>query len=81
MIPSKLPLIVRSLETPTGWCEPWKGPLTFLLVLFIFLPSFVLLYHHNSSGNFQAYVQPALGVLMIGSVAGSFFKDEDEEDL
>ena len=31
------------------------------------------------TGNFQAFVQPALGVLMIGSIAGGFLQDEEEE--
>jgi hypothetical protein len=41
--------------------------------LYTFAPS-------SSTGNFQAFVQPALGILMIGSVAGNFFKEEGEED-
>lgn len=31
------------------------------------------------NSNFQAFVQPALGVLMIGSIAGGFLQDEEEE--
>ena len=31
------------------------------------------------NNNFETLVQPALGVLMIASVAGSFFKEEEEE--
>ena len=31
------------------------------------------------NSNFQAFVQPALGVLMIGAIAGNFFKEEGEE--
>lgn len=34
------------------------------------------------NSNFQAFVQPALGILMIASVAGNFFKeDEDEQGI
>lgn len=31
-------------------------------------------------GNFQAFVQPALGILMLGTVAGNFIKEEDEDE-
>jgi hypothetical protein len=31
------------------------------------------------NSNFQAFVQPALGILMIGAIAGNFFKEEEEE--
>ena len=30
------------------------------------------------TGNFQAFVQPALGILMIASVAGNFFQEEED---
>lgn len=45
---------------------------------FMFLTIFCLsrLYH---AANFQAFVQPALGILMIGSIAGNFFKEEEED--
>ncbi|CAJ1957256.1 unnamed protein product [Cylindrotheca closterium] len=32
------------------------------------------------NNNFELLVQPALGVLMLGTVAGNFLKDEEEED-
>jgi len=30
--------------------------------------------------NFELLVQPALGVLMLGTIAGNFLKDEEEEE-
>lgn len=32
------------------------------------------------NSNFQAFVQPALGVLMLGTIVGNFLKDPEEED-
>lgn len=38
---------------------------------------------HSIADNFEKLVQPALGVLMIASIASSFFKEEEggEGDL
>jgi hypothetical protein len=42
------------------------------------LTSCLLVFRSHQKDNFETLVQPALGILMIAAVAGTFFKEDDE---